>query len=157
MGSIFTSPFTLLNHIPSCCCNHGALYCSAEELQAEQSLQAASLLSLVGVNCLISRQWHSAVRSCADDMCNFIKRVFLMRLDTVPLLSGSFTELLSEGVGIADMRWREIKDIQLQQNSDLSNGQELSTVETAHDHKDFSSVYNTVVYGLPHLTLNLPA
>ena len=72
---------------------------------------------------------------------------------TVP---DSFTELLSDGVGIADMKWRLIKE--LQQNSEPSTGSEgPSTVQTADDHKDLLSVYNTIVYGLPHLTLNLPA
>ena len=71
----------------------------------------------------------------------------------------SFTELLSEGVGIADMKWGVIKELQQQrENSEPSTGPEgLSTVKMADDHKHLLSMYNAIVYGLPHLTLNLPA
>lgn len=50
------------------------LYYSAEKLQTEQCVQTAALLSLVGVGCLVTRQWHSTVHNCADTMCSFLKR-----------------------------------------------------------------------------------
>ena len=80
----------------------------------------------------------------------------IVRYTHFPYVPDSFTELLSEGVGIADMKWGVIKELQQQrENSEPSTGsEELSTVKTADD---LLSMYNTIVYGLPHLTLNLPA
>ncbi|CAI7993288.1 Cilia- and flagella-associated protein 46, partial [Geodia barretti] len=49
------------------------LHKSKEEIEAEQSLQTAALLSLAGVSCLLSRQWSSTVDSCTDTVCNFLK------------------------------------------------------------------------------------
>ena len=74
-------------------------------------------------------------------------------------------ELLSEGVGIADMRWKEVKDVrQLQLSSSEAQPAEADTTtpegasisQNVEEPKDLSSVYNSVVYGLPHLALVLP-
>ena len=46
---------------------------SREEIEAEQSLHTAALLSLTGVSCLLSRQWSSTVDTCTDTMCSFLK------------------------------------------------------------------------------------
>ena len=57
--------------------NKMACHNSREEMEAEQSLQTAALLSLAGVSCLLSRQWSSTVDSCTDTMCSFIKSMLL--------------------------------------------------------------------------------
>lgn len=63
-------------------CDYGsniALFCSTEELQTEQCLQVAALLTLVGVDSLITRQWYSTVDTCTDTMCSFIKSECLVQ------------------------------------------------------------------------------
>lgn len=70
-----------------------------------------------------------------------------------------YTELLSDGVGIGEMRWREIKEMnQQQQQDDGTTTDELSiSPQKALDtQKDLLSAYNSTVYGLPHLALILP-
>jgi hypothetical protein len=109
---------------------------SVGDLEAEGSVQTAALLSLVGVSCLIARQWHSSVDTCADTLCSFLKR------------------LLSEGVGVADMRWGEVREAREQQ---AHPGIEQLPAEQSPEQKDHSSFFNSTVYGLPHLALNLPS
>lgn len=84
----------------------------------------------------------------------------------VCLLSSSYTlyytELLSDGVGIAEMRWREIKEINQQEqqvsSEDGTTADELSISpqKVLDAEKDLLSAYNSTVYGLPHLALILP-
>lgn len=82
------------------------------------------------------------------------------------LLSSSytlyFTELLSDGVGIAEMRWREIKAVNQQQEQVTSedgttaDGLSISPQKVVDAQKDLLSAYNSTVYGLPHLALIVP-
>ena len=46
---------------------------SRRELEVEERVQTAALLSLAGVSCLLSRQWHSTVDACTDTMCSCLK------------------------------------------------------------------------------------
>ena len=71
---------------------------------------------------------------------------------------------MSEGVGIADVKWREVKDLvqlqtqQRQQHQEHSTGAALEEMAVVSpQNKDCASVWNSVVYGLPHIALNLPS
>ena len=136
--------------------NKMACYNSKEEIEAEQSLQTAALLSLAGVSCLLSRQWSSPVDSCTDTVCNFLKSTPVQFAAVHYDLCYCFLplELLSGGVGgVADMKWSETREqSQLVTDSDT---QEMPN-EPSKEQKDHSSVFNSVVYGLPHLALTLP-
>ena len=44
----------------------------------EQSLRAAILLSLVGVDCVVGTQWHTAVQLTSESTCKFIGGKWLL-------------------------------------------------------------------------------
>jgi len=50
----------------------GWLLFSEQDLHTEQPLQAAALLSLVGMGCLIGCQWYTTVQISSDNMCKYI-------------------------------------------------------------------------------------
>ena len=50
----------------------GWLLFSEQDLRTEQPLQAAAVLSLVGVGCLIGCQWYTTVQISSDNMCKYI-------------------------------------------------------------------------------------
>ncbi|XP_064381874.1 cilia- and flagella-associated protein 46-like [Halichondria panicea] len=131
---------------------------SCFELKCECPVETAILLSLVGVRCLLSNQWTSSVQSNLDNILNTLRG------------------LLSEGITIGELNWSRIRssfecssttsdqnEIDPQNKTSLKSadgGAEVcSEQETTEDAQtvDYSSTYNYVLYGLPHVNLISPS
>lgn len=105
---------------------------SNKDVQLEDPLVAIMLFSLCGVNCITTNQWYTSVQQGTEQMKYILK------------------EMLSKPTKTGQLHWINIKDRMIPQDHEEDN---MENDIVKNDVVMERRLFNTIVYGLPHLTL----
>ena len=118
-------------------------YYSSQDMRFEGPVETAALLSLIGAGCILGNQWYTSVQENLKLVTRLLKGITVQARSFPPfdLCFVFLVELLSEPKTVGRVCW-QYKAAEDEDSAD-------TTITSKY-------VYNSVLYGIPHLALAPP-